>query len=121
MSYHNDPSDTPWQAHRLSNPDPTLSPVTTTTPDDVFYILKIILSRLLSTGSVNGVDRTLERLWEVMDRDYAGVIKKKLDDVYRTSGTSGTNMRGDKGERENRLAFIVRFHLRYLRRVVSNR
>lgn len=39
-----------------------------------------------------------------MDRDYAGVIKKKLDDVYRT-GSSGT---GVKSEKESRQAFIVR-------------
>lgn len=39
-----------------------------------------------------------------MDRDYAGVIKKKLDDVYRTHG-SGT---AAKGEKESRQSFIVR-------------
>lgn len=79
----------------------------TTTPDDVFYILKIVLSRLLSTGSVNTVERTLDLLRDVMDRDYSGVIKKKLDDVYRTAGPSGPNSRGEKAERENRVAFIV--------------
>lgn len=41
-----------------------------------------------------------------MERDYVGVIKKKLDDVYRVAGTSAPG-RGDKVERENRQAFIV--------------
>jgi hypothetical protein len=81
--------------------------VTTTTPDDVFYILKIVLSRLLSTGSLKTVEQMLEQLRDVMDRDYVGVIKKKLDDVYRTSGSSGPNARGEKAERENRAAFIA--------------
>lgn len=95
------------QAHRLSNPDMSQSPATTTTPDDVFYILKIVLSRLVSIGSVRGVERTFERLRDVMERDYASVIKKRLDDVYRTTGNSGPAVRGEKAERDNRAAFIV--------------
>ncbi len=82
----------------------------TTTPDDVFYILKIVLLRLISTGSYTAVERTLQQLREVMERDYSGVIKKKLDDVYRAAGTSGQS-RGEKVEKENRLTFIVRFPL----------
>jgi conserved oligomeric Golgi complex subunit 4 len=74
----------------------------------VFYILKFVLSRLSSTGSVKTVERTLKLLWEIMERDYAGVIKKKLDDVYRTTGSIGPGSRGEKGERESRSAFIVR-------------
>jgi len=42
-----------------------------------------------------------------MDRDYAGVIKRKLDDVYRIAGGSGPTVRGEKAERENRSAFII--------------
>ncbi|KAJ7764494.1 COG4 transport protein-domain-containing protein [Mycena maculata] len=94
-------------AHRLSNADTSQAPVTTTTPDDVFYILKIVLSRLFSTGSVKTIEQTFEQLRDIMDRDYIGVIKRKLDDVYRTSGSSGPNNRGEKAERENRVAFIA--------------
>lgn len=79
----------------------------TTTPDDVFYILKIVLTRLLSTGSMNALKRTAELLRDVMDRDYNCVIKKNLDDVYRNAGNTGTAARVDKAERENRLAFLV--------------
>lgn len=42
-----------------------------------------------------------------MDRDYIGVIKMKLDDIYRTIGGSGSTARGERAERENRSAFIV--------------
>lgn len=42
-----------------------------------------------------------------MDRDYISVMKKKLDDVYRTPAPTGSNVRGDKFERENRSALIV--------------
>ncbi|KAI0340154.1 COG4-domain-containing protein [Trametopsis cervina] len=91
------------KAHSLSKPDLTQNPAITTTPDDAFYILKIVLSRLLSSGDPKIVEKTSELLREVMDRDYAGVIKKKLDDVYRTGG-SGTAARAEK---ESRQAFII--------------
>jgi conserved oligomeric Golgi complex subunit 4 len=64
--------------------------------------------RLLSTGSAITVEKTAERLIVVMDKDYAGLIKKKLDDVYRTAGASGAGgTRSDKAERESRQSFIV--------------
>ncbi|GJE97920.1 COG4-domain-containing protein [Phanerochaete sordida] len=91
------------KAHSLSKPDFSQYPATTTTPDDAFYILKIVLSRLLSCGTVLIVVKTAEALREVMDRDYAGVIKKKLDDVYRTGGAGPTA----RGEKESRQAFII--------------
>ncbi|KAJ7046514.1 COG4 transport protein-domain-containing protein [Mycena alexandri] len=95
------------KAHRLSSPDTSQTPVITTTPDDVFYILKAVLFRLLSTGSVKTVEQMFEQLRDIMDRDYIAVIKKKLDDVYRTAGPTGPNSRGEKAERENRAAFII--------------
>ena len=77
----------------------------------MFYFLKVVLTRLLSTGSTIAVEKTSELLQSVMDRDYATVIKKKLDDVYRTGGVSGTGgVRGEKVERELRQSFIVSVH-----------
>lgn len=85
------------------------SPSTTTTPDDVFYILKFVLSRLLSTGSTVALEKTSKLLIDVMDRDYNIVIKRKLDDVYRNaSNAGGPAARGEKAERENRNAYLVR-------------
>lgn len=92
------------KAHRMSSPDVSQTPIITTAPDDVFYILKSVMSRTLSTGSVSVVQRMLEQLREVVEKDYIGIIKKKLDDVYRTSNP---NMRVDKVERENRMSFII--------------
>lgn len=63
---------------------------------------------MLSTGSTMVVEKTSEFLQSVMDKDYASVIKKKLDDVYRTGGVSGAGgVRGEKVERELRQSFIV--------------
>jgi conserved oligomeric Golgi complex subunit 4 len=96
------------QAHRLSQQDISQSPAATTTPDDVFYILKIVMTRILSTGSINASKRTTQLLRDIIDRDYNGVIKKKLDDVYRNAVNVGAVARGEKVERENRIAFLVR-------------
>ncbi|RXW21014.1 hypothetical protein EST38_g4842 [Candolleomyces aberdarensis] len=94
------------KAHRISSPDPSASPVTTTAPDDAFYILKSVISRLLTTGSVNCISRMTEQLRDIIDRDYIAVYKKKLDDVYKNPvGASGPRL--DKGERESRIAFIT--------------
>lgn len=62
---------------------------------------------MLSTGSTMAVEKTSEFLQSVMDKDYAGTIKKKLDEVYRTGGVSGAGVRGEKVERELRQSFIV--------------
>src|SRR4051812_40106909 len=83
------------------------SPATTTTPDDVFYILKSVVTRLLAMGSLSGVDKMLLQLREIFDRDYIGIIKRKMEDVYKNAGPVTSNARPDKIERENRLAFIV--------------
>jgi conserved oligomeric Golgi complex subunit 4 len=64
------------------------------------------LSRLLSTGSLKAVEQTVALLRNVIDRDYTGVIKRKLDEVYRT-GSSASNIRGEKADRENRFTFMV--------------
>ncbi|KAF8835442.1 COG4-domain-containing protein [Paxillus ammoniavirescens] len=95
------------KAHRLSSPDLSQTPPITTTPDDAFYILKTVYSRLLSTGSPKVLERTTDLLKDVMDRDYAGGIKRKLDDVYRTSGGTATGVRPEKPERESRSFFIT--------------
>lgn len=85
----------------------TQSATTTTTPDDVFYILKVVLLRLSSTGSLNAVERMTEQLRDILEKDYAVVLKKKMDEVYRSAGTTGQLVRGEKADRENRLAFAV--------------
>jgi len=92
----------------------TTSLVTTTTPDDAFYIFKVVLSRLLSTGAPKVVERTGAALRSVIESDYAGTIRRKMDEVYRNAGAG----RGEKAERESRAAFIVRT-LAYPRRGLS--
>ena len=94
----------------------------TTLPDDVFYVLKVALVRLLTTGSTNTVTKTCGALKELISksvlarlfsrflltlvtRDLVGVLKRKMDDIYRP-GVAGA--RSEKGERDARAVYIVR-------------
>ena len=102
---------TAFKAHRLSTQDVSQTPVSTTTPDDAFYILKTVLSRMLTTASQPTVERTSELLRDVMDKDYARVIKTKLDNVYK-GNAAAPGVRGLNVERENRQSFIVSIDVR---------
>ncbi|KAI6111538.1 COG4 transport protein-domain-containing protein [Pisolithus croceorrhizus] len=93
------------KAHRLSTCDFSQAPPVTTTPDDVFYMLKTVYTRLLSAGSLKTVESTTTILKEVMERDYAGGIKNKLDDTYRNIGSSSA--RPERSERESRSSLVI--------------
>lgn len=95
------------QAHQLSRVDVSQSPAVTTTPDDVFYILKSIMTRILSTGSTTVVENMVSSLRDIIDRDYAQVLKRKLDDVYKLNGPGSAVAKADRAERDNRQSFIV--------------
>ena len=94
------------KAHRLSNPESS-QPITTTTPDDVFYILKTVYNRILSTGSDITVTRMTNLLKDIIDKDYSGGIKSKLDEVYRSSGSTISSTRSDMSELGSRNMFVM--------------
>ena len=56
---------------------------------------------------MKNVNATLESLREVIDVEFTGLLKKKLEDVYRVAGTMSSASRGEKGERESRAACMV--------------
>lgn len=90
-------------------------PISSTTPDDVFYILKAVISRTLSMGSMNGFTHMMAQFREIIEKDYGLVLKKKLDDVYRNAAPGQGGARGEKVDRENRISFIVSPYLRQRR------
>ena len=99
-----------FKSHRLSTLDSSAQPPQHTAPDDVFYILKLVLSRVCSVGEIQCLKQMASVVQEVVERDYAGVIKGKLEDVYSARGP-GTGQRGaaaEKAERESRTTFMVR-------------
>ncbi|KAF8327057.1 COG4 transport protein-domain-containing protein [Amanita rubescens] len=89
------------KAHRLAISDSTQTTPTTTIPDDVFYVLKVVIKRLLSMGSISRTRQTLEGLREAMDHNYVGVFRKRLDESV------GHTSRMDKTEREGRVSLTI--------------
>ncbi|KAI6006065.1 COG4-domain-containing protein [Pisolithus albus] len=77
------------KAHRRSTCDFSQVPLVSTTPDDVFYMLKTYHNH------PEGGDRTGLR-WG---------IKSKLDDAYRNPGSSST--RPERSERESRSSLVI--------------
>ena len=72
-------------------------------PDDVFYVLKAVLMRLISTGSTATLHKMVSMISELLERELAGVLKFKMDAVYATT-SSGSSNRAEKDARNN---FIV--------------
>lgn len=95
-----------------ANPQPSSNSTTqtSTTPDDAFFILHLTLSRALSSGSVVCVRRTVKTVRDVVERDLVGVIRRRMEDCWRTgSGAPGPGGKG-KGAGEDRVAiFVVRY------------
>ena len=76
-------------------------------PDLVFYLLKAVLLRSLTTGSSKVVSDLVPRIQEALESDYTGVLKWKISEIYRTSGAVSTIAQTEKAERERRLSFVV--------------
>lgn len=65
------------------------------------------MTRILSTGSTAIVDHMISSLRDLIDREYAQVLKRKLDDVYKMNGQGSNATKAEKAERDNRQTFIV--------------
>ncbi len=57
-----------------------------TTPDDAFYIFKVALSRLLSTGTPRVVQWMATVLHSVIKNNYVDTTQCKMENVYRNPG-----------------------------------
>ncbi|PAV23478.1 COG4-domain-containing [Pyrrhoderma noxium] len=95
------------QAHRTSLVDSTQFPRTSTVPDLAFYILKSVLTRLLSMGSLHAIKEAIVQIKEIMENEYALVFKRKLDDVYRNTPPGSISGRTERSESEKKTIFLV--------------
>lgn len=96
------------KAHRLSSADFSTIPPTSTTPDDFFYILKVILNRLVSSSSLKALNKTIQQLKDIIAGEYASVIQRRIEDVYKNTTTTNTNItQKERQDREQRNTFIV--------------
>lgn len=98
----------------MDTPDLSVEPHISSTVDDTFYLLKLVLNRLVSTGNLSILTSMRERISTIVERDYLGVLQKKMDAVYSGSGVgsgfgagvgsslAGLTNQGREVERERR-------------------
>lgn len=99
---------TELKAHRLDSPETTNRPHISSILDDTFYLLKLVISRVLSCGSITTLRSMRTRIFDVMENDYNGMIRRKMEGVY----SQQTTQEKDRGkERDMRSAFVVSFRL----------
>lgn len=94
------------KAHRLDSPETSSKPHLSSILDDTFYLLKLVVNRLLSIGSIATIKSMRQNIESVMERDYLGIIKKKMDGVYTSVGNLDRGER-ERRERDQKSAFIV--------------
>lgn len=86
------------KAHRLDLPDTSTKPHLSSILDDTFYLIKVVLQRVLSSGSLNALRALRENISTVLEKDYAAVLSKKMERVY--AGQPPTYDRAEKERRE---------------------
>ncbi|GFZ43643.1 hypothetical protein JCM24511_01363 [Saitozyma sp. JCM 24511] len=92
------------KAQRLDSPELSARPHLSSVLDDTFYLLKLVIQRVLSCGSLPTLRSMRQRISDVVDRDYTQVIKRKMDAVY---GGQGVADRERDKSKEQRSAFII--------------
>ncbi|KAK0562936.1 Golgi transport complex subunit 4 [Tilletia horrida] len=116
------------KAHRMDAPDPNSMPLSTPLPDDVFYVLRAVLARIVSTcpsnistsselqGKIASpptgtaiVIRALKAVEKIMLDDYLGVIQRRLQGVWvAASGMMSVDgPRKEAASREMRMMFVT--------------
>lgn len=70
--------------------------------------MKQVLNRVVSCGSLNTLKSMREKLVTVVENDYLGVIKRKMESVYSVPvGAQDRGIEKERREKEQRQAFIV--------------
>lgn len=86
------------KAHKLDQADAAGKPYLSSILDDTFYLVKIVLTRALSCGSLETLSRMRARVASVLERDYVDVLSRKMEAVY----AAGQGVSYDRGEKERR-------------------
>ncbi|ORX36086.1 COG4 transport protein-domain-containing protein [Kockovaella imperatae] len=97
------------KAHRLETPEASARPCVSSVLDDTFYLLKVVLNRLLSCGSLSTLHSMRDKIATVIEHDYAYIIRHKMEAVY-AGAASSIQERGaekDKRDKDQRLAFVI--------------
>ena len=96
----------------MDNPETSSKPHLSAILDDTFYLLKLVINRVLSCGSLSTLNSMRREISTVVENDYAGVIKRKMEGVYAAQSGAGPEkgFERDRREKEQRQAFVVRYN-----------
>lgn len=97
------------KAHRIDTPDLTARPLTTPLLDDVFYLVRLVLARAVSTSNLDILSTMSRNVRYIIDEDFIQAIVRSLDLVSRTNSGSMVveGPRKDAASREIRSTFGV--------------
>lgn len=97
------------KAHRIDTPDLTARPLTTPLLDDVFYLVRLVLARAVSTSNLDILSTMTRNVRYIIDEDFIQAIVRSLDLVSRTNSGSMVveGPRKDAASREIRSTFGV--------------
>lgn len=96
------------KAHKLDQADAGSKPYLSSILDDTFYLVKIVLSRALSSGSLDTLARMRQRVAQVLERDYIDVLSRKMEAVYAAGqGVSYDRAEKERREKDQRTAVII--------------
>lgn len=97
------------KAHRIDTPDLSARPLTTPLLDDVFYLVRLVLARAVSTSNLDVLSTMSRNVRYIIDEDFVQAVVRTLDSISRSSGGSMTvdGPRKDAASREMRTTFSV--------------
>ncbi|KAL7424811.1 Golgi transport complex subunit 4 [Cryptotrichosporon argae] len=94
------------KAHRLDAPETSTRPHLSSILDDTFYLLKLVLARVLSAGSLPTLRGMREKVVRIVEDDYMGVLQRKMEAVY-AGAMPGDRAEKERKERDQKSAFII--------------
>ncbi|PWN50187.1 COG4-domain-containing protein [Violaceomyces palustris] len=114
------------KAFRIDQPDLTVKPYTSSILDDVFYVLRSVLARNVSTSSLPTVSEMFRVAKTTIEEEYIEVIVRKLEGVWRQVSGSMTvdGPRKEAATREMKTQFAVYLNVLgtsslYMERIIS--
>lgn len=75
--------------------------------DDVFFILKAVLKRCISTYEPEVIGSTVRTMTKVLEGDYLNIFQQKLSTVFTMTGYDGAGRNGDKAMETAKVSYMV--------------
>ncbi|BGP30594.1 Golgi transport complex subunit 4 [Rhodotorula toruloides] len=82
------------RAHQMDEPDYSSTPYLSSSLDDIFYIVKKTIQRLVSTAQIDNLVAMNKELRSVLDRDVAEIWRARIEAAFKELAASQTAQSG---------------------------